>query len=221
MIGGMALADENYQWDNYEKYLSDDAAPKKKKPTQGRCSQCQSRELDFFDEGSGKCRTCGRVFWWDKSRKPADWDEQQASSAVGAQGQQYAQNYDTSEDYSQGQYQDQGQQAYDQGQEHYQQDGQDYYQQDDQGYSKEEANLFAADNQEGAGLQGQGQDKTAANTSSQGEDIDSILEANLPEDEDLALLEQMKRLGMLLKEERISKDEFDERMDSLKLEFGA
>ncbi len=35
------------------------------KPTEGICGACDSEELEFFDDGSGRCISCDRVFRWD------------------------------------------------------------------------------------------------------------------------------------------------------------
>jgi hypothetical protein len=35
------------------------------KPRKGICSQCGSNSLRFFDDGSGRCGSCGRHFRWD------------------------------------------------------------------------------------------------------------------------------------------------------------
>ncbi|GEM_PF-4098355 len=45
----------------------------KKKPTKGKCKECGSTNLEFYDDGSGKCLDCGRTFWWDKSRAPQEF----------------------------------------------------------------------------------------------------------------------------------------------------
>ena len=49
--------------------------------------------------------------------------------------------------------------------------------------------------------------------------MDRFLEEQLPPDEDLALLEQMRRVGILYREQRITWAEFKEKMDTLKAEF--
>ncbi len=35
------------------------------KPKEGICSQCGKEELEFYDDGSGSCINCGRVFRWN------------------------------------------------------------------------------------------------------------------------------------------------------------
>ena len=47
--------------------------PEKKEgdvPRKGKCSQCSGTRLQFKDDGRGRCRDCGRKFWWDPSKKP-------------------------------------------------------------------------------------------------------------------------------------------------------
>ncbi len=39
--------------------------PMVEKPTEGICGACDSEELEFFDDGSGRCISCDRVFRWD------------------------------------------------------------------------------------------------------------------------------------------------------------
>ncbi|MCX8173137.1 MAG: zinc-ribbon domain-containing protein [Thermoplasmata archaeon] len=34
------------------------------KPTEGICAKCGSSKLSFFDDGTGKCNNCGRIFNW-------------------------------------------------------------------------------------------------------------------------------------------------------------
>lgn len=34
------------------------------KPKAGVCGNCKSKELDFFDEGFGECKSCSRTFTW-------------------------------------------------------------------------------------------------------------------------------------------------------------
>jgi predicted RNA-binding Zn-ribbon protein involved in translation (DUF1610 family) len=34
------------------------------KPVKGKCSSCNSRNLRFFDDGSGRCTNCGKEFSW-------------------------------------------------------------------------------------------------------------------------------------------------------------
>ncbi len=41
------------------------AASGVKKPTQGICSECGNKRLDFFDDGTGNCPKCGHSFRWD------------------------------------------------------------------------------------------------------------------------------------------------------------
>lgn len=35
------------------------------KPVKGICSKCSSKVLRFYDDGSGRCTSCGREFRWD------------------------------------------------------------------------------------------------------------------------------------------------------------
>jgi uncharacterized Zn finger protein (UPF0148 family) len=49
--------------------------------------------------------------------------------------------------------------------------------------------------------------------------MDKFVEEQLPQDEDLALLEQMRRVGILYREQRMTWAEFKEKMDELKAEF--
>ncbi len=55
--------------------------PMVEKPTEGICGACDSEELEFFDDGSGKCISCDRVFRWD-SEDTKD-DEEILSKRVG------------------------------------------------------------------------------------------------------------------------------------------
>lgn len=34
------------------------------KPTEGICSRCNSEDLEFYDDGSGRCMNCDRTFRW-------------------------------------------------------------------------------------------------------------------------------------------------------------
>ncbi len=44
------------------------------KPEEGICSQCGTEELEFYDDGSGSCRNCGRVFRWNHEVPESDLD---------------------------------------------------------------------------------------------------------------------------------------------------
>ena len=44
------------------------------KPKEGICSQCGTEELEFYDDGSGSCRNCGRVFRWNHEFPEPDLD---------------------------------------------------------------------------------------------------------------------------------------------------
>ncbi len=54
------------------------------KPKEGICSQCGTEELEFYDDGTGSCSNCGRVFRWDhetskdfiEEHTPSDIDDE-------------------------------------------------------------------------------------------------------------------------------------------------
>lgn len=45
-----------------EKTTQQQSTPEK--PTEGICAKCGSSKLSFFDDGTGKCNNCGRIFNW-------------------------------------------------------------------------------------------------------------------------------------------------------------
>jgi len=44
--------------------------PAVEKPTEGICAKCGSTNLSFFDDGTGRCNNCGRIFNWKKALVP-------------------------------------------------------------------------------------------------------------------------------------------------------
>jgi len=38
-------------------------------PSRGKCANCGSLDLDFFEDGEGECLECGRTFRWDRKPK--------------------------------------------------------------------------------------------------------------------------------------------------------
>ncbi|MGM0405963.1 MAG: hypothetical protein ACQEQM_07475 [Thermoplasmatota archaeon] len=45
------------------------------KPSEGICSRCNSENLEFYDDGSGRCMNCGRTFKWASEEKIAQQTE--------------------------------------------------------------------------------------------------------------------------------------------------
>jgi predicted RNA-binding Zn-ribbon protein involved in translation (DUF1610 family) len=45
------------------------------KPKKGVCSKCDSKNLRFYDDGSGRCSDCGREFEWDAGASRLQQDE--------------------------------------------------------------------------------------------------------------------------------------------------
>ncbi len=45
------------------------------KPKKGICSKCNSKNLRFYDDGSGRCGNCGREFRWDGGASRMQEDE--------------------------------------------------------------------------------------------------------------------------------------------------
>jgi predicted RNA-binding Zn-ribbon protein involved in translation (DUF1610 family) len=45
------------------------------KPKKGVCSKCDSKNLRFYDDGSGRCSDCGREFRWDGGASRLQKDE--------------------------------------------------------------------------------------------------------------------------------------------------
>lgn len=45
------------------------------KPTSGVCGECGSRNLEFYDNGWGKCLSCGRSFQWSAVGKKTFWEK--------------------------------------------------------------------------------------------------------------------------------------------------
>ncbi|MEM3444650.1 MAG: FlaD/FlaE family flagellar protein [Thermoplasmata archaeon] len=57
------------------------------KPTEGICAKCGSTKLSFFDDGTGKCNNCGRVFNWKAvlSQTPPEQSSQPQSQTLTGQ----------------------------------------------------------------------------------------------------------------------------------------
>ncbi len=55
------------------------------KPSEGKCSECGSENLQFFDDGSGKCPDCGRTFTW--ASQPQQTQTQPSTQQTTAQPQ--------------------------------------------------------------------------------------------------------------------------------------
>jgi hypothetical protein len=43
------------------------------KPTAGICGNCKSRNLEFYDQGYGECKDCGKTFTWVSSPEKSTW----------------------------------------------------------------------------------------------------------------------------------------------------
>lgn len=43
------------------------------KPRAGICGNCKSKDLEFFDEGYGECRSCGKTFTWVTAPEKNVW----------------------------------------------------------------------------------------------------------------------------------------------------
>ncbi|MFO8110345.1 MAG: hypothetical protein R6U17_07500 [Thermoplasmata archaeon] len=51
-----------------------------RKPSEGICGACGSEELEFFDDGSGRCTECQRTFKWKDNPK---YTEKKKGSSAG------------------------------------------------------------------------------------------------------------------------------------------
>lgn len=47
------------------------------KPSEGICSRCNSENLEFYDDGSGRCMNCGRTFRWASKEEIAQQIEEE------------------------------------------------------------------------------------------------------------------------------------------------
>jgi hypothetical protein len=50
---------------------------KVKKPKKGKCKDCGSKNLQFYDDGTGRCPNCGRTFQWSGStgKRPSRYEK--------------------------------------------------------------------------------------------------------------------------------------------------
>ncbi len=49
------------------------------KPTEGICGACDSESLEFFDDGSGRCTDCDRMFRWAPEKEDGSEDVKKTS----------------------------------------------------------------------------------------------------------------------------------------------